>query len=233
MLAHLHIAMPPRRDVKIPLHLVPLQTAINPTTRPRHAPPQPRRLLEPSLLPPMSQHMVHVRILLLLLGQIPPLPLQRIRPLDPLLPVRGVPRQHLAREDAIARGVLDVDVQVGTEHRDDDVEVDLQLVGDALLDAEEVGFVTGVPAAELGEGQHGADEDQDEGRVTAGGGAAGICGLGFGWEEDHEPRAMKGKRMARHTESIESPQAFRETLLFPKSALIQAMVCETVHVELS
>ena len=44
---------------------------------------------------------------------------------------------------------------------------------------------------------------------------------------------MKGKRKARHTEGIESPQAFRKSLLLPKSALIQAMVCETVHVELS
>lgn len=37
----------------------------------------------------------------------------------------------------------------------------------------------------------------------------------------------------KHTEGIESPQAFREALLLPESALIQAMVCETVHVELS
>lgn len=157
MLPHLHIAMPPRRKMKVPLHLIPLQTAINPTTRPGHAPPQPRRLLEPSLLPPVPQHMAHVRILLLLLGQIPALALQRVHPVDPLLPVRGVLCQHVAREYAIARGVLHVDVQVGTEHGDDDVEVDLQVVGDAFLDAEEVGFVAGIPAAELGEGEDGAD----------------------------------------------------------------------------
>ena len=179
MLPHLHITMAPRRDMNVPLHLIPLQTPINPTTRPRHAPPQPRRLLKPSLLPPMSQHMPHMRVLLLLLRQIDPLSLQRIRPLNPLFPIRSVPRQHFAGEDAIARGILNVDVQVGTEHRDYDVEVDLQLVGDAFLDAEEVGFVTGIPAAELGEGQHRADEDQDEGCVAAGGGAPGICGLGF------------------------------------------------------
>ena len=51
--------------------------------------------------------------------------------------------------------------------------------------------------------------------------------------EDYQLRVMKGKRKARHTEGIESPQAFRETLLLLESALIQAMVCETVHVELS
>ena len=159
MLAHLHIAMPPRRDMKVPLHLIPLQTPVNPTTRPRHASPQPRRFLKSSLLPPMSQHMPHMRILLLFLRQVDTLSLQRIRPLNPLFPIRSVPGQHLAGEYAIAGGILYIDVQVGTEHRDYDVEVDLQLVGDAFLDAEEMGFVTGIPAAELSEGQHRADED--------------------------------------------------------------------------
>ena len=182
MLTHLHIAMASRRDMKVPQHLVPLQTPINPTTRPPPAPPPPTRFLKSSLLPPMSQHMTHMRILLLFPRQIDPLSLQRIRPLNPLFPIRGVPCQHFAGEYAIARGILYVDVQVGTEHRDDDVKVDLQLMGDAFLDAEEVGFVAGIPAAELGEGQHRADEDQDEGRVAAGGGAPGIGGLGFSWE---------------------------------------------------
>lgn len=182
MLPELHIAMSPRRDMKIPLHLIPLQTAINPTTRPRHSPPQPRRLLKPSLLPPMSEHMPHMRILFLLLSQILPLPLQRVHPLNPLSPIRGVLGQQVAREDAIARGVLDVDVQVRTEHGDDDVEVYLQFVGDAFFDAEEVRFVSGVPAAELGEGEDGADYDEEEGCVAAGGGAPGVGGFRFGWE---------------------------------------------------
>lgn len=46
----------------------------------------------------------------------------------------------------------------------------------------------------------------------------------------HRKHDQLGKK---HTEGIESPQAFREALLLPESALIQAMVCETVHVELS
>ena len=142
--------MPPRRNMEVTLHLVPLQTPINPTTRPRHAPSQPRRFLKPSLLPPMPQHMPHMRILLLLLRQILPLSLQRIHPLRPLFPIRSVLGQHVAGEYAIAGGVLHVDVQVRTEHRDNDVEVDLQLVGDAFLDAEEMRFVAGIPAAELG-----------------------------------------------------------------------------------
>ena len=32
---------------------------------------------------------------------------------------------------------------------------------DAFLDAEEMGFVAGVPTAELGEGEDGADQDQE------------------------------------------------------------------------
>ena len=48
-------------------------------------------------------------------------------------------------------------MQVGTEHRDYDVEVYLQFVGDAFLDAEEMGFVAGVPAAELSEGENDTD----------------------------------------------------------------------------
>lgn len=112
--------------------------------------------------------MRHMRILLLLLGQILPLPLQRIHPLDPLSPVRCVLGQHVAREYAVARSVLHVDVEVGAEHRDYDVEVYLQVVGYALFNAEEMRFVAGIPAAQLGEGQHGADYDQEKGRVAAG-----------------------------------------------------------------
>ena len=36
----------------------------------------------------------------------------------------------------------------------------------------------------------------------------------------------------RHTEGIEGPQAVREAPLLPESTLIQAMVYETVHMDL-
>ena len=98
-----------------------------------------------------------MRILLLFLGQILALSLQRIHSLKPLFPVRSVLCQQVAREYAIARGVLHVDVQVGTEHGDHDVEIYLQVVGDAFLDAEEMRFMPGIPTAELGEGENGAD----------------------------------------------------------------------------
>lgn len=56
-------------------------------------------------------------------------------------------------------------------------------MGDAFLDAEEVRFVAGIPAAELGEGENGADDDEQEGRIAAGGGASGVGGFRFGWEK--------------------------------------------------
>ncbi len=58
-------------------------------------------------------------------------------------------------------------MQVGTEHGDDNVEVYLEIVGDAFFDGEEVGFVAGVPAAEFGEGQNGGYYEEQEGCVAA------------------------------------------------------------------
>ncbi len=114
MLAKLHIPMPSRRDMKIPLHLVPLQTPINPTS-PRLA-PHPRRLAELPPPPAQRQNIMHVHLLFL---QLPHLrSMQAMHPLriNPLLPIRRIPLQHIARQDAIARRILNVDVQVAAFH---------------------------------------------------------------------------------------------------------------------
>ena len=58
-------------------------------------------------------------------------------------------------------------MEVGTEHRDNNVEVYLEGVGDAFLDGEEVGFMAGVPAAEFGKGEDGGYYEEQEGRVAA------------------------------------------------------------------
>ena len=125
MLSQFHVAMPSRRDVEVALHLVSLQASINPTTRRWHAPSPPGRLLESSLLLPVSQYMPHMGILLLLLREVLPLSIQRIDSLVPLLPIRSVFCQHVPSEYAIARRILHVDVQVRTKHWDYDVEVNL------------------------------------------------------------------------------------------------------------
>lgn len=95
-------------------------------------------------------------ILLLLLQSLPTL--QLMHPtlhINPQLPRRRVPLQHIAREDSVAAGILDVDVEVATLHGDDNVEVYLEVVGDAFFDGEEVSFMAGVPSAEFGKGQNG------------------------------------------------------------------------------
>ena len=67
--------------------------------------------------------MPHMSILLLLLREVLPLSIQRIDSLVPLLPIRSVLCQHVPSEYAIARRILDVDVQVRTKHWDHDVEI--------------------------------------------------------------------------------------------------------------
>ncbi len=99
--------------------------------------------------------------------------------INPVIPARRVAREHVPGKDAVAAGVLDVDVQVGAFHGEDDVEVDLEFVGNAFFDAEEVGFVAMVPAEELGEGEDGGDDDESEGGVAARGAAASVGGFCF------------------------------------------------------
>lgn len=67
-----------------------------------------------------------------------------------------------------------------TVHGYDDVEVDLQLVGDAFFDGKELGFMASVPAEKFGYGEEDGDEYKGEGGVAAGGGATGVGRFGFG-----------------------------------------------------
>lgn len=67
MRRHLLIPVSTRRDMKVPLHLIPLQTPVNPT-RVRALPPahpRPLRKLAPRIPPHFTQDMMHMRILLL------------------------------------------------------------------------------------------------------------------------------------------------------------------------
>lgn len=72
-------------------------------------------------------------------------------------------------------------MEVVTIHGDDDVEVDLHLMGDALFDGEEVRFMAAVPPEKLADREKEGGEDKDEGGIATGGGAAGVGGFGFGW----------------------------------------------------
>lgn len=177
MLPKLRVPVPAGRDVKIPLHLISLQTAINPTRF--SLPAHPRRLRELPAPLPLRQHVVNVLFFLSLLCRPAAVQPMHAFGVHPLLPVRRVPPQHIAGQDAIARGVLHVDVQVRTAHGDDDVEVDLQLVRDALLDAEVVCLMALEPSVQFGEGEEQADGEEEGGDLAAAAGWEGVGGFGF------------------------------------------------------
>lgn len=59
--------------------------------------------------------------------------------LAPLAEVRGVLPQQVACKCSVACCVLHVDVEVCAAHRDDNVDVDLHVVGNAFLDGEGLG----------------------------------------------------------------------------------------------
>jgi len=98
MLPKLHIPMPPCRQMKISLHLIPLQTPVNPTRLRLQSSLHPRRLPKlPLLTPHLTKHMPYMCILLHLFHHLPTLqfvytPIH----INPLLPTRGVPLQHVA-----------------------------------------------------------------------------------------------------------------------------------------
>lgn len=108
MVPKLHIPMPSRRDMEIPLDFIPLQAAKHPT---RTAPP-PRGPLELLLPLSLAQDMANMRVALHLVLEQQGVVLEQMHAAgaDPVRPVRGVLAQQVAGQDAVARGVLHVDV---------------------------------------------------------------------------------------------------------------------------
>lgn len=80
----------------------------------------------------------------------------------PLRPEGSVAGECLTGHDAIARGILDVDVQVAALHGNDDIEVELQVMRDALFDAKGVVCLANVPAAHLGHCQQERGKGEEE-----------------------------------------------------------------------
>lgn len=135
------IPMTPGCDMEVPLHLIPFQTTVDPTRVLHIAPTQLRALSEllSRIRSHMVQYMARVDVLLLLQESVRVFAAQRlvfIRPvarlvvpfLHPQDPARVLLFQQAARENVVARGVLDVDAEAVAWHVDDDVEVELQLV---------------------------------------------------------------------------------------------------------
>lgn len=113
MLPKLPIPMPPRRNMKVPLDLIPFNTPINPTTSPLITSPQSRRLPKLLLLPfDFPQHMPRMSIFLQLglhLAQI----IKRVQAslyIEPLRPIGIFPFKQIPCQDAVARSILHIDV---------------------------------------------------------------------------------------------------------------------------
>lgn len=136
MLHPVAIAVPARRDVKVALHLIPLQTTINPTRINLLPPPELRSLREllTRIAPQLTKHMARTRVLFLRRYAPLVLLIERlvfpttakglvVALIHPQLPACWFALQHLGRKDAVTRCILDVDMQVVAGHADDGVEV--------------------------------------------------------------------------------------------------------------
>lgn len=201
MFAPFEIPVAPCRDMEVPLDLVPLQTAIDSTRAPQIPLSQPGRFAELLLLADhLSEHVAHMSVLLQL-GFHLSWRLQRVQiPLGihPLQPTGGVPEQQVAGENAVAAGVLDVDVQIGAGHGDHDIEVDLKLVRHAFFHAEQVRFMPAIPATELGERKEEREEEQEQRRVATCGAATGVGGFGFCWRSSAQVRFQMRSPVDEH-----------------------------------
>ena len=161
---HLLVSMASSCNVEITLHLVHLQATKNSTAVPARPPPlQLRRLCKfgfsTSSMRNDIMHMLLPKTFLMIMESLssdnPPL---RIFPqpmhtpsIHPLSPIRWILLQHLTSKNPISSSILHIDVNIGTLHRDHNVQVDLEVMAHALFDREGVGFVAAPPARELGE----------------------------------------------------------------------------------
>jgi hypothetical protein len=158
MLSKLHIPMSPRCNVKVTLHLIPLQAPKDPTRLIILIAPPPRHWRTRKLSPPLPrspQIIMHILLMTILHRLLPPPIIRLVSPprSHPRTPLCSFPLQQFRSEDAVAGRVLHVDVEVWTAHGDDDVEVHLHVVGDAAFDGEGVGGGAGEPAGEFGVGE--------------------------------------------------------------------------------
>ena len=149
--------MPSRSNVEVALHLVSFQTPEYPAIlswagSSRGFAKLPLLHPEPAGLP-QDVRGVRVALQLLLMSDSRPVQVVDSSSAHPVAPGRGFLAQQIARQDPVARCILNVDVQVGTGHGDHNVEVDLEVVRHAFFNGEKLGFIAAVPAADFGKGK--------------------------------------------------------------------------------
>lgn len=199
VLAEFHVAMAASGDVEITLHPVQIQVPKH-TTAVGGGPLKLWRFGKLGLLAADPHNVVYVLLAeafvvavhghVALAGDDAALvvPVQPVHALvvNPVLPGGGLALEAVGGEDAVACGVLDVDVEVGALHAQDNVHVDLQVVADALLDGEGVLLGAAPPARQLGPDEDDGDEDHGDGPLAAARGARYVLGLRFGcWIKRH------------------------------------------------
>ena len=146
------ISMSSGRNMKITLHLVSFHTPKNPARI--HESPHPWRLGK--LLPLLrgAQLIMHIPQLFPTRQSIFSFTqLMDASASSPLSPTGGVHAQHLARQCSVARRILDVHMKVGAAHCDDDVEIDLEVVGYRFFDGKGLRCSAGEPADGFGDGE--------------------------------------------------------------------------------
>lgn len=218
MLAKFHVAVSSGGDVEVALNLVEVKGAVDATAV--SCAPEARSLAPFGTLLSESDNVMNVLLskALVVVGEARPalarvdaavgIVAELVDPIvHPLGPLGRVAVQHGGGEDSVTRGVLDVDVEVGAEHVDDNVEVDLHLVRDSLFDGKVVRLFAAPPAGRLGAHEDKGDEDHCDSPFAAAGGAGYVFGLGFG-------KGIKGANDA----ALGSKVVFIKTMLF-----------ETVH----
>jgi hypothetical protein len=98
----------------------------------------------------------------------------------PVRPEGGVACQGLTGHDTVSRSILNVDVQVDALHGDNNVEVDLHVVRDALFHAERVMCLAHVPPAHLGHCQRERGQGEEERPHSSIPCLCRVRGFGFG-----------------------------------------------------
>lgn len=194
VLAHPHVAVTSRCDMKVSLHLVQFQAskhaaAVRLSLWPRSLGP---------LSPPLSESnnvmdmlfakafvvsrvpaKARVELAILVLAE-----LMHALLINPLGPGGGLAGQLVRGENAISRGILDIDVQIVAVHLDDDVEIDLHVMADAPFDSKRVRLDTAPPAAELSPHEDAGDEEHSNSPFSATRRLCHILWLGFSYMEE-------------------------------------------------
>lgn len=179
MLAEFPVSVAARRDVEVALHLVPVEAAEDAARVAWAA--ETRGLGELLLLLGCAELVVYIPHLLPAWQAVVALT-QDVLVLAPLAEVGGVFAEKVACEGSVTGRVLHVHVEVGAGHCDDDVDVDLHVVGDAFLDREGLRCLARPPARDFRPGEvHACAEEEDGpgGRVAA---AGEVRLFGFGCE---------------------------------------------------